>query len=192
MDDRMMTSAGHEVTRLLDAVRDGEPGSRDRLVDAVYQTLRELAESQRRKLMSHTLDAEALIGEAYFRVLGNTHADFENRRHLYGAFSRAMREVLIDAARRRGAQKRGGDRHRVDLDLAQLSDDAPTNDVLALDRALEALDADDARAAEVVRYRCYLSMPEVQIAEVLGVSVRTVQRDWIYARAFLKRELDES
>lgn len=186
------THQGHEVTQLLDAVRMGEPGSRDQLVDAVYQTLRELAESQRRKLMSQTLDAEALISEAYFRVLGSTHADFENRRHLYGAFSRAMREVLIDAARRRGAQKRGGDRRRVDLDLAQLSEDAPTSDVVALDRALESLEAEDTRAAEVVRYRCYLSMSEQQIAEVLGVSVRTVQRDWIYARAYLKRQLGEA
>ena len=191
MNEDPVASQGHEVTRLLDAVRIGEPGSRDRLVDAVYQTLRELAESQRRKLMSHTLDAEALISEAYFRVLGQTQADFENRRHLYGAFSRAMREVLIDAARRRGAQKRGGDRNRLDLDLAQLSDDAPTSDIIALDRALESLEADDPRAAEVVRYRCYLSMPESQIADVLGVSVRTVQRDWIYAKAYLKRAIGE-
>jgi RNA polymerase sigma factor (TIGR02999 family) len=179
------------VTQLLDAVRVGEPGSRDRLVDAVYQTLRSLAESQRRKLMSQTLDAEALVGEAYFRVLGTTQVDFENRRHLYGAFSRAMREILIDAARRRGAVKRGGDRRRVPLEEGQLSGDSPTQDVLELDRALERLEADDPRAAEVVRYRCFLSMPEAAIAEVLGVSIRTVQRDWIYARAFMKRVLEE-
>lgn len=191
MSDPTPTSDGHMVTQLLDAVRVGEPGSRDRLVDAVYQTLRSLAESQRRKLMSQTLDAEALVGEAYFRVLGTTQVDFENRRHLYGAFSRAMREILIDAARRRGAVKRGGDRRRVPLEEGQLSADAPTQDVIELDRALERLEADDARAAEVVRYRCFLSMPEAAIAEVLGVSIRTVQRDWIYARAFMKRVLEE-
>ncbi|MEM1072371.1 MAG: ECF-type sigma factor [Planctomycetota bacterium] len=189
MGEHTAAGDGHYVTELLGAVRAGEPGSRDELVDAVYQTLRELAESQRRKLMSQTLDAEALISEAYFRVLGHTHVDFENRRHLYGAFSRAMREVLIDAARRRGALKRGGDAKRVGLDVAELPADAPTDDVIELDRALEALEADDARAAEIVRYRCFLAMPESKIAEVLGVSVRTVQRDWLYAKAFLKRSL---
>lgn len=184
------TGANHEVTRILGEVRNGEAGARDRLIDVVYQTLRELAESNRRKLMSQTLDAEALISEAYFRVLGNTGADFENRRHLYGAFSRAMREVLIDAARRRDALKRGGDRRRVDLDIAQIPSDAPTQDVIQLDRLLEQLEADDDRAAEVVRYRCFLGMPEAEIADVLGVSVRTVQRDWTYARAFMKRHLE--
>ena len=185
------TSAGnHEVTRILDDVRGGEPGARERLIDVVYQTLRELAESNRRKLMSQTLDAEALISEAYFRVLGNTGADFENRRHLYGAFSRAMREILIDAARRRDSLKRGGDRQRIDLDVAQIPSDAPTRDVVQLDRLLEQLESDDERAAEVVRYKCFLGIPESTIADVLGVSARTVQRDWTYARAFMKRHLD--
>lgn len=190
MQDEHTSSGNHEVTRILDAVRGGEPGARDRLIDVVYQTLRELAECNRRKLMSQTLDAEALISEAYFRVLGTTGADFENRRHLYGAFSRAMREILIDAARRRDALKRGGDRQRIELDVAQIPEDAPTHDVIQLDRLLEQLEADDARAAEVVRYRCFLGMPEPAIADVLGISVRTVQRDWTYARAFMKRHLE--
>ena len=190
MDEQHTPAEGHEVTRILDDVRSGEPGARDRLIDVVYQTLRELAESNRRKLMSQTLDAEALISEAYFRVLGNTGADFENRRHLYGAFSRAMREILIDAARRRDAIKRGGDRQRVDLDVAQIPGDAPTQDVIQLDALLDQLEADDPRAAEVVRYRCFLGMMEADIADVLGISVRTVQRDWTYARAFMKRQLE--
>ncbi|MEO1584150.1 MAG: ECF-type sigma factor [Planctomycetota bacterium] len=188
------TAAGdHLITQILGSVRSGEPGARDRLVDVVYQTLRELAEANRRKLMSHTLDPEALISEAYFRVLGNTGADFENRRHLYGAFSRAMREILIDAARARSALKRGGDRRRVDLDLdlAVIPDDAPTQDVQRLDRLLDLLEADDERAAEVVRYRCFLNMSESAVADVLGVSIRTVQRDWTYARAFMKRQLEQ-
>lgn len=192
MNDTEQPVEGHEVTRILDDVRGGEPGARERLIDVVYQTLRDIAESNRRRLMSQTLDAEALISEAYFRVLGNTGADFENRRHLYGAFSRAMREILIDAARRRDALKRGGDRQRIDLDVAQIPHDAPTRDVIQLDRLLEQLEADDDRAAEVVRYKCFLGMPEQTIAEVLGVSVRTVQRDWTYARAFMKRHLEAS
>ncbi|HED54535.1 MAG TPA: sigma-70 family RNA polymerase sigma factor [Phycisphaerales bacterium] len=183
------TSDGHFVTQLLDQVRLGETGARDKLVDAVYHTLRQIAEHQKRYIGSQTLDAEALVSEAYFKVLGQENVDFENRRHLYGAFSRAMREILIDAARRRNAQKRGGDRQRVPLDDIQIMGDAPVTDVIALDRLITQLESTDPRAAEVIRFRFFLGMAESQIAEVLGVTVRTVQRDWTYARAFMRREL---
>lgn len=184
------TSDGHFVTQLLDKVRVGEAGARDELVDAVYQTLRHIAEHQKRYVGSQTLDAEALVGEAYFKVLGQENVDFENRRHLYGAFSRAMREILIDAARRRNALKRGGDRQRVPLDDIQVAGDAPITDVVALDKLVTKLESTDARCAEVVRFRFFLGMAEPQIAEVLGVTVRTVQRDWKYAKAFMRRELN--
>ena len=183
------TSDGHFVTQLLDKVRVGESGARDQLVDAVYQTLRHIAEHQKRYVGSQTLDAEALVGEAYFKVLGQENVDFENRRHLYGAFSRAMREILIDASRRRNARKRGGDRQRVPLDDIQVAGDAPINDVVALDKLVTKLESADPRCAEVVRFRFFLGMAEPQIAEVLGVTVRTVQRDWKYAKAFMRREL---
>ncbi|PHQ78595.1 MAG: RNA polymerase subunit sigma-70 [Phycisphaera sp.] len=183
------TSDGHFVTQLLDKVRIGESGARDQLVDAVYQTLRHIAEHQKQYVGSQTLDAEALVGEAYFKVLGQENVDFENRRHLYGAFSRAMREILIDASRRRNAGKRGGDRHRVPLDDIQVAGDAPINDVVALDKLVMKLEIADPRCAEVVRFRFFLGMAEPQIAEVLGITVRTVQRDWKYAKAFMRREL---
>jgi RNA polymerase sigma factor (TIGR02999 family) len=183
------TSDGHFVTQLLDKVRVGEAGARDELVDAVYQTLRHIAEHQKRYVGSQTLDAEALVGEAYFKVLGQENVDFENRRHLYGAFSRAMREILIDASRRRNARKRGGDKQRIPLDDIQVAGDAPISDVVALDKLVTKLENTDARCAEVVRFRFFLGMAEPQIAEVLGVTVRTVQRDWKYAKAFMRREL---
>ena len=183
------TSDGHFVTQLLDKVRIGESGARDQLVDAVYQTLRHIAEHQKRYVGSQTLDAEALVGEAYFKVLGQENVDFENRRHLYGAFSRAMREILIDASRRRNARKRGGDRQRIPLDDIQVAGDAPIGDVVALDKLVTKLEGADPRCAEVVRFRFFLGMAEPQIAEVLGVTVRTVQRDWKYAKAFMRREL---
>lgn len=183
------TSDGHYVTHILDRVREGEAGAKDQLVDAVYQTLRQIAEHQKRYIASQTLDAEGLVGEAYFKVLGKANVDFENRRHLYGAFSRAMREILIDAARRRNALKRGGGQQRVPLDDIQVAGDAPVSDVVALDKLITKLESQDPRAAEVVRYRFFLGMAEPQIAEVLGVTVRTVQRDWKYAKAFMRREL---
>lgn len=188
-DPSSPTSDGHLVTQILGRVREGEAGARDELVDAVYQTLRQIAEQQKRHISSHTLDAEGLIGEAYFKVLGKSNVDFENRRHLYGAFSRAMREILIDAARRRSSLKRGGGQKRIPLDDIQVAGDAPVSDVVALDRLITSLESEDPRAAEVVRYRFYLNMTEPQIAEVLGVTVRTVQRDWTFAKAFMRREL---
>lgn len=183
------TSDGHLVTQILDRVREGEAGAKDQLVDAVYQTLRQIAEHQKRFIASHTLDAEGLVGEAYFKVLGKANVDFENRRHLYGAFSRAMREILIDAARRRSALKRGGGQQRIPLDDIQVAGDAPVSDVVALDKLITKLESQDPRAAEVVRFRFFLGMAEPQIAEVLGVTVRTVQRDWKYAKAYMRREL---
>ncbi len=183
------TADGHFVTQLLDKVRVGESGARDELVDAVYQTLRQIADHQKRYVGSQTLDAEALVSEAYFKVLGQENVDFENRRHLYGAFSRAMREILIDAARARNTLKRGGNRDRVPLDDIQVAGEAPVRDVVALDNLITKLENVDERSAEVVRYKFYLGMSESQIAEVLGVTLRTVQRDWRYAKAFMRREL---
>ena len=139
------TSDGHFVTQLLDKVRVGEAGARDELVDAVYQTLRHIAEHQKRYVGSQTLDAEALVGEAYFKVLGQENVDFENRRHLYGAFSRAMREILIDAARRRNALKRGGSAGRVTIDEVRDADTDQENEhglgVLEVHETLAKLEA---------------------------------------------------
>ena len=100
-----------------------------------------------------------------------------------------MREILFDAARRRSALKRGGGQQRIPLDDIQVAGDAPVSDVVALDKLITKLESQDPRAAEVVRFRFFLGMAEPQIAEVLGVTVRTVQRDWKYAKAYMRREL---
>lgn len=185
-----------EITVLLDEVREGSVGARDRLLDRVYHELHALASGQMKGERSdNTLQATALVNEAYMRVLGGSEVDLENRRHLFGAFARAMREVLIDAARKRGAVKRGGgaDRRRVAYEAAEahivVDDEVKVADVLSLDEALPKLEHADPRAAEVVRYRYFLGMKESQIAEILGVSEKTVQRDWKFARAFLRKQI---
>jgi RNA polymerase sigma factor (TIGR02999 family) len=133
-----------------------------------------------------------LVNDAYVKVLGQSRPGFENRRHLFGAFARAMHEVLIDAARKRRAAKRGGGARPVALDMVQVA--APMHGVPALDlaEAIPALEADDPRAAEIVRLKCLAGLSDAMLAEVLGVSERTVQRDWTYAKAFIRRHLAEA
>lgn len=182
------------ITQMLDLARAGQPGAKDRLLDCVYNELRQIAERQMaQERGSHTLQATALVNEAYMKVLGGEKPSYENHRHLFGAFAQAMREVLIDSARRKKTLKRGGDRKRVGLDGVEVAGDVArqvgSSDVLALDAALPKLERVDERAAEVVRYRYFLGMTETQIAEILGVSEKTVQRDWKFARAFLRKQM---
>lgn len=178
------------VTIMLNDVREGKPGATDKLLDAVYQSLKSIAASQHAKEHSdHTLNATALVSEAYLKVLGGEKVDFENRRHLFGAFARAMQEALIDAARRRNAKKRGSDFKRVPFESIIPPSAMQIADPLNLDRVLPKLQEDDPRAAEVVRFMCFLDLDLEDIALLLEVSTRTVQRDWQYAKAFLRREL---
>lgn len=188
------TKDSRGITLLLENARAGEPGAKDRLLDCVYHELRSIAERQMaNERGAHTLQATALVNEAYMKVLGGQEPSYENHRHLFGAFAQAMREVLIDSARRRNALKRGGDRRRVGLDgvevACEVARQVGSADVLALDAALPKLERVDQRAAEVVRYRYFLGMTESQIAEILGVSEKTVQRDWKFARAYLRKAI---
>jgi RNA polymerase sigma factor (TIGR02999 family) len=179
-----------EVTLLLDAVRNGTPGAADRLLDAVYKSLHAVARGQcANERLGATLNATALVNEAYLKVLGDGQADLENRRHLYGAFARAMQEALIDAARRRNAKKRGGDFDRVPLDAVIPPSAMRIADPVDLSRVLPKLQEADPRAAEVVRFKCFLDLSSEEIASILDTTPRTVQRDWQYAKAFLRKEL---
>lgn len=179
-----------EVTLLLEGVRNGTPGAANRLLDAVYKSLHAVARGQcANERADHSLNATALVNEAYLKVLGSGPVDLENRRHLYGAFARAMQEALIDAARRRNAKKRGGDFDRVPLDAIIPPSAMRIADPVDLGRVLPALQEADPRAAEVVRFKCFLDLGSEEIAMILDTTPRTVQRDWLYAKAFLRKEL---
>ncbi len=167
------------------AHRAEEPGHGG--VDArVYEELRELARAQlRRERASHTLQATALVHEAWMRLSGADPARFDGSRHFFGAAAEAMRRVLVDHARARGSDKRGGGRQRVTLGAIDEPVELADEQLLALDEALARLAHEDPRAAEVARLRflCGLSAPET--ASALGISERSVHREWTYARARL-------
>ncbi|HIG76142.1 MAG TPA: sigma-70 family RNA polymerase sigma factor [Bacteroidetes bacterium] len=180
-----------EVTHLLHAHRDGQPGAMDQLLPLVYAELRRIAS---RHLGGgrgpETLQTTALVHEAYLRLAGSP-ADVADRAHFFAVASTAMRHVLVDYARRRHALKRGGGAHATTLSGKALALDARADEVLALDDALGRLAVLDERLAKVVEMRFFGGMDVEEVAQALGVSDRTVKRDWRKARAFLEVELAE-
>lgn len=176
-----------EVTRLLEAAVGGDQEALDRLVPLVYEDLRRLAHRQLgREHGGHTLQTTALVHEAYIKLSGSGGGGAVNRAHFLAIAARAMRQVLVDYARRRRAEKRGGGVAYVTLNDGEQGMDVSTDDLLAMDGVLEQLDP---RQRQVVELRFFGGLEEKDIAEALGVSERTVRRDWVKARAWLYREL---
>jgi len=185
-----MTDQTGEVTRLLEAISAGEAGAVDELLPRVYDELRRLA----RIRMVGERDAgghqpTSLVHEAYLRLVGPVQTRFKNRAHFFGAAGEAMRRILVDRARERGAQKRGGDRRQVTLDDRAAGMTPPVDDVLAVDHALQKLEVKDAAMAVVVKLRYFAGLTVEETAEALDSSPRTVNRQWTAARAWLQREL---
>lgn len=178
-----------DVTRILNAIERGDAKATDELLPLVYEELRLLAA---RKL-SHeppgqTLQATALVHEAYIRLLGNEPQGWDNRGHFFIAAAEAMRRILVDNARRKQRRKHGGDRQRVDLEDADLAIEGPSDDVVALDEALAKLAAEDRTKADLVKLRCFAGLTLEQAAEILGISRASACRYWSYARAWLFHE----
>jgi len=180
-----------EITRLLARLRGGDDDALDRLMPIVYAELRAIARGLLRgERQDHTLEPTALVHEAYVRLVGDG-TPLSDRRHFFAIAARAMRRVLIEHARARRRKKRGGDAARVPLteNLAGPTAGDPI-DLLALDEAMTRLEAQDPRKARVVELIYFAGLNATEAAEVLGVTRRTVERDWQYARAWLLRELD--
>jgi RNA polymerase sigma factor (TIGR02999 family) len=191
-----------QVTWLLEAIDRGEPGAAEDLLPVVYEELRRLARAHlaREGGGGQTLQATELVHEAYLRLVGVEPAggQWRSRDHFFAVAARAMRRILVDRARARGAMKRGGDLHRVDLDEAEgvlgaatPLDSAGPVDLLALDVALGRLERREPRQAEVVTLRYFAGLTIEQTAASLGLSPATVKADWTYARAWLRRDLAE-
>lgn len=180
-----------QVTQLLHALRDGDRGAFDRLVQLVYDELRRVARRQLKGAgRDRTLNSTALVHEAYLKMAGQEGLDLEDRHHLLAVSARAMRQVIIDFARSRAAAKRGGDVHHTSLDGKDgLGDDRHAESLLDLDRSLERLRRVDRRLAQVVECRFFAGLSEEETARALGTSVRTVQRDWLRARAWIREDL---
>jgi RNA polymerase sigma factor (TIGR02999 family) len=180
-----------EVTRILSAIEQGEPHAAEQLLPLVYDELRQLAAAKlAHEHPGQTLQATALVHEAYLRLVDTESAQqFNSRGHFFAAAAESMRRILIDQARRKGSQRRGGPRHRRQL-LDEDRIEAPLHDeLLDLDEALARLAATDRQAAELVKLRVFAGMTVEEIAQIQGASPRTVKRNWAYARAWLGREL---
>jgi RNA polymerase sigma factor (TIGR02999 family) len=187
----MLMTSDADVTQLLRAWRAGDAAAGERLLPIVYAELhRRAAAAMRREDAGHTLQATALVNEAYMRLVGQRQAEWQNRGQFYGIAAQLMRRILIDHAREHLAAKRGGGARQVTLsgvDVAADSDDAV--EVLALHDALERLALLDERQAKVVEMRYFAGLGVEEVAEALEISPATVKREWATARAWLKREL---
>lgn len=182
-----------EVTRLLLAIGDGNPQATAELLPLVYDELRKLA-AQRlsQEKPGQTLQATALVHEAYLRLVGLAGADqpWNSRGHFFAAAAEAMRRILIDGARRKLRAKHGGQLHRVDLDSQLQVSAQPDDNLLALDEAIERLTAIEPEAGEVVKLRYFAGLTIEETALALNISVRTANRHWAYARAWLYQQLN--
>lgn len=179
-----------EVTRILTAIEQGDAKAADDLLSLVYEELRRLAAQKlSREKPGQTLQATALIHEAYIRLVGSESQDWKGRTHFFAAAAEAMRRILIENARRKQTLKRGGDRQRIDIDDVELAVKESPDDILVLDEALEKLAREDSVVAELVKLRYFAGLTLEQTAEVLGVSARTADRYWAYARAWLYQEI---
>jgi RNA polymerase sigma factor (TIGR02999 family) len=180
-----------EVTRILSAIERGDPDRADQLLPLVYGELRRLAaRSLADEAHGRTLQATSLVHEAYLRLVDVDRAQHWNSRgHFFAAAAEAMRRILIEEARRRRSLKRGGDRARVDIDSIEVASPETPVDVLAIDEALDQLTRVDPKAAEVVRLRYFAGLTIKQVAEILGVSPRTADSLWAFARAWLLQKI---
>jgi RNA polymerase sigma factor (TIGR02999 family) len=179
-----------DITHLLHGCRDGDDLARTRLFALVYDELKGIARRQApRGRRESTLDTTALVHETYARLASSAALDATSRAHFYALCARAMRQVVIDHARRHAAEKRGGGSAQVMLDDADAPVDADPAMLVALDQALALLDARDPRLVRLVELRAFAGLSMEEIAELLGVTIRTVQRDWLRARAWLDAAL---
>jgi len=181
-----------DVTRILNAIERGDARGTDELLPLIYEELRLLAAQKlSHELPGQTLQATALVHEAYLRLVGEERQNWDSRGHFFAAAAEAMRRILVENARRKKTQKRGGDRERMDLAVsdAAADDDLHCDDLLILDQALDKLSRKDEVKANVVKLRYFAGLTIEQTACSLGISPGTAKRYWTYARAWLIREM---
>jgi RNA polymerase sigma factor (TIGR02999 family) len=185
-----------DVTRILSRIESGEPSAAEQLLPLVYDELRTLAAAKlAQEKPGQTLQATALVHEAYLRLVGKSGArdqegvKWNSRGHFFGAAAEAMRRIVVEQARHRGRLKRGGQRQRVDLDSACSIQEPPSLDILALDEALTKLAATEPAKADLVKLRFFAGLTMPQAADALGVSLATAERYWTFAKAWLHSEI---
>jgi RNA polymerase sigma factor (TIGR02999 family) len=179
-----------DVTRILNSLEEGDTSAADQLLPLVYEELRRLAAyKMTNEKPGQTLQATALVHEAYLRLVGNQNQKWNGRAHFFGAAAEAMRRILIEGARRKAAQRHGGGQQRVDIEEADIALPVQDDQVLAVNEALEKFAAIDPMKAELVKLRYFVGMTIPEAADILGLSEPTAKRHWAYARAWLYREI---
>ena len=180
-----------EVTRILDRVQQGETKAAEELLPLVYEELRKLA-AQKMALQppGQTLQATALVHEAWLKLTADSQPSWNDRQHFFRGAAEAMRQVLVDRARAKQSQKRGAGPLRVSLDEVDLATSTPPEILLLVDQALQALEREHPDKAELVKLRFYVGLNVTETAQTLGLSEKTIQRNWIHARAWLFREIN--
>jgi RNA polymerase sigma factor (TIGR02999 family) len=181
-----------DVTRILEAARQGDPKAAEELLPLVYEELRHLAAHRMaNEAPGHTLQPTALVHEAWLRLVGSdTPSQFQNRAHFFAAAAEAMRRILIDRARRKQAARHGGRQQRVDFEEVELETPDTDDQLLALSEALDKLAVEHPAEAELVKLRYFVGMTNDEAAEALGISARTAKYYWTHARAWLFREIN--
>ena len=179
-----------DVTRILNAIEKGDPKAAEELLPLVYDELRQIAARKMyHELPGQTLQATALVHEAFIRLLGEEPVNWDNRGHFFSAAAEAMRRILVENARRKQSQKRGGGYERVNLDELTLSITGPSEDIIAISEALDKLSAKDPSVAELVKLHYFSGLTLDQVAQLQGIGRRTVVKYLAYARAWLRREI---
>jgi RNA polymerase sigma factor (TIGR02999 family) len=182
-----------DLSRILSAIEQGDPHAAEQLLPLVYDELRQLAASRlAQEKPGQTLQATALVHEAYLRLVGgDAGRPWDNRGHFFAAAAEAMRRILIDRARHKQTRKAGGARRRLDFDdIEPVLEEENGDHLLALDEALRQLEAEDPRKAELVKLRFFAGLTAEQAAAALGVSTSTAEKDWAYARSWLRVAID--
>jgi RNA polymerase sigma factor (TIGR02999 family) len=183
----------NDVTHILSAIEQGDPQAGERLLPLVYSELRRLAAQKlAQEAAGQTLQATALVHEAYLRLVGSEDPGWNGRGHFFAAAAEAMRRILVEKARRKRRLRHGGGARRVDLSEVDVIAGVQSEDLMALDEALERLDRMDPVAAQLVKLRYFAGLTMAQAAESLGISLRTAERNWTYARTWLHRQVTMS
>src|SRR5262245_35212077 len=177
---------------MLAAAARGDRQAGEQLLPLVYDELRKLARARMAHLRpDQTIEPTALVHEAYLRIVGDTDPGWDHRGHFFAAAAGAMRDILVEQARRRASLKRGGDRQRVDPAAAEPAVQPPTDDILIVNEALLRLEAEDPRKRQLINLRYFVGLSNEETAAAMGVSLGTVEREWRFVRAWLRREIGE-
>jgi RNA polymerase sigma factor (TIGR02999 family) len=188
----MADGASGPITQLLNSASEGDGDAAAQLLPLIYGELHRIAQARMAMLRpGATLQPTALIHEAYLRLLGDDKPSWNSRAHFFGAAAQAMRQILVDQARRKASLKRGGGRRRLDLHDVEPAVATPSVDILALDEALERLERDDPRKARITMLRYFAGLTTREIAATLDISVPTVEREWRFTRTLLHMQLAE-